>query len=452
MKYDYRELIGYMGMNKLPEGFVEAYELYTPDDSKLLIPRDSYEALLAPYELSKDKKAYLDEALEAIESDERVLAFSKFFVWDMCSVRNKYDISNYTELVPNCLGQYNDAYGFLVLLACVPVAEKEMIARGIPKEYYEDIPHRMLREQMPRYINEGKILVEDMPWKMNFYTLTIFLLDRFLFIPYIFGDPFTLYRNKKTGKVIGIADAGYDVDSEGQIVSPESAHGDEGVGREGTGYEYAKRVAKNQKEFVTTFVEDETKYEGYYENPCGFVENRKVTLLKSEYDKVLKDDDWLIALHIPAGEGYTPERVRSSMKLAIDFYKKYYSELDIKGFWSESWLYDKRLSLLIGKGKNITNVQETFFCYTGGWDGEMAYIHLFKNMDAKLDECECRTSLQRNAKSFLKEGGRFCSTGMVFLTKELEDGTSYITEEDEESFYSIMRKNGMDGRLACLKN
>lgn len=445
MKYDYHELITYMGMDKLPEGFVEAYSLYEPDEETKLMPRESYESLLSPYNLSKERKEYLDRALDAIEKDEKVLSFSKFFVWDMCSVRNKYDISNYTELVPKCLGEYNDAYAFLVLLACVPVAEKEMIRRGIPREYYEDIPHRMLREQMPRYIEKGLIDVEDMPWRMNFYTLTIYLLDRFLFIPYIFGDPFDLYRSKKTGEVIGLYKAGYTVDSEGQVVTEESAKGTEGKDKPGTGYEYAKRVAKVRDAFKTTITETESEITGYYANPCGFVENRLVTLDKSEFERVLKNDDWLIALHIPAGEGYTPERMRASMKLAVDFYEKYYPELDIKGFWSESWLYDKRLSFMIGKGKNITNVQENLFCYTGGWDGEMNYIHLYRTMDAKLSECQCNTTLQKNARQFLLDGHRFCSTGMVFLKEELVTGKSYMTKEDEESFYKLMEENGMKG-------
>ncbi|MBP5454093.1 MAG: hypothetical protein J6Y09_05715, partial [Lachnospiraceae bacterium] len=145
---NFNELVQYVGMHKLPKGFTEAFGLYEPDDSKTLIDKDYYNALLAPYNLSKDQRAYLDETLDAIEKDEKVLLFSKFFVWDMCSMRNKYDIDNYTELVPSCLGKYNEAYAFIILLACVPVAEKEMIRRGIPKEYYADIPHRMIRDQL----------------------------------------------------------------------------------------------------------------------------------------------------------------------------------------------------------------------------------------------------------------------------------------------------------------
>lgn len=446
MKYDYIELIAYMGMKKLPEGFVEAYEMYEPDASTCLIKRQSYEQLLAPYQLPSDKKAYLDEALDVIEKDEKVLAFSKFFVWDMCSVRNKYDINLYTELVPNCLGKYNDAYAFLVLLACVPVAEKEMIKRGIPKEYYEDIPHRMLREQLKRYVDCGRIDVEDMPWKMNFYTLAIFLLDRFLFIPYQFADPFKLYRSKLTGKVMGLSKEDLKVDSEGQLVGEFPEPDEE---KRHTGYEYARRNANKEGTFVTEVKEDEEAVTGFYLNPCGCVENRQVTLSKAEYEVALEDGDWLIALHIPSGEGYTPERMRASMKLAVEFYDKYYPELKVKGFWSESWLYDKRLSFLIGKGKNITNVQEMLFCYSGGWDGEMLYVHLFKEMDAKLEDCICSTTLQKNAKKMLLEGGRFCSTGMVFLREELAGEGNYITKEDEDRFYELMSANGIDGGLLC---
>ena len=216
-----------------------------------------------------------------------------------------------------------------------------------------------------------------------------------------------------------------------------------------TGYEYARRNAQGTETFVTTLMETETEVTGYYLNPCGFVENRKVTLLKEEYEVVLKKEDWLIALHIPGGEGYTPERMRNSMKLALEFYHKYYPELDVKGFWSESWLYDKRLSFLIGKGKNITNVQEMLFCYSGGWDGEMLYVHLFREMEAKLEECICTTSLQKNAKKMLLKGGRFCSTGMIVLTEELKKETSYITEEDEKSFFELMKVNGIDGGMIC---
>ncbi|MCR4933310.1 MAG: hypothetical protein K6A29_03865 [Lachnospiraceae bacterium] len=448
---NFNELVQYVGMHKLPKGFTEAFSLYEPDESKTLIDRDYYNALLAPYNLSKDQRAYLDETLDAIEKDEKVLLFSKFFVWDMCSMRNKYDIDNYTELIPSCLGKYNEAYAFVILLACVPMAEKEMLRRGIPKEYYEDIPHRMIRDQLSRYIETGKIDVLDMPWKLNFYTLTIFLLDRFLFIPYQHGEGFSLYRSKKTGKVVGIPNGGTKYDAEGQLLrwggvdygdeEEESKESEERI--PGSGYEYSERKAKSDYVFTTDKTEENGKVTGYYMNPVGFTEERRVTLDLDEYECVLKQGDFLIALHIPGGEGYTPERMHNSMELALDFFKKYYPEHDMKGFWSSSWLYDKRLEFIIGKGKNITNVQNLMFRYSDGEDGSMLYVHLYKTMDAILKDTDCKTTLQKGAKERLLRGERFLTTGMMILKEEALNHKEYFTKEDELSFYNLMEKWGM---------
>lgn len=441
----YENIISYMGMTKLPKGFFEAYKLYKPDNSKVLIEREYYEKLLAPYSLSTKQKEFLDETLDAIEKDQLVLEFSKFFVWDMCSMRNKYDIDNYTELVPSCLGKYNEAYAFIILLACVPVAEKELIKRGIPKEYYEDIPHRMLRDQMERYINTGKIDVEDLPWKMNFYTLQIFLLDRFLFIPYIHGESFTMYRSKKTGKVVAFNDPDCIYDSEGQLKRwggidyVEAPAEEEQKDIDDTGFEYGRRETKVKADFTTTLTIDGNILTGQYMNPCGMTENRLVSIDLNEYEKVLDKGDYLIALHIPGGEGYTPERMHSSMKLALEFYAKYYPELDMKGFWSSSWLYDERLELVIGKNRNITNVQKLMFRYSDGEDGEMLYIHLFKDMNNKLSTYECTSSLQKGAKEKLLNGERFLTTGMMILKEEALSGKVYYTKEDEEAFYKAIQ-------------
>ncbi len=449
-----------MGLRKLPTGLEEAFGKYTPVKTTELLPHEYYEKLLAPYELPPDKKAYLDRALAAVEADEKVLAFSAFFVWDMCSMRNKYDIDNYTELVPDCLGEFNDAYAFLLLLACVPVSEKEMLRRGIPLKYYEDIPHRMLRDQLKRYKETGRIDVEDMPWKMNFYTLTIFLLDRFLFIPYCHGERFRMYRNVNTGKVVALAEAGCTYDAEGQLLDwgfpdEEGSVSDEYSERHGAGDPetdelgrkngnyYSHRKAEGGQVFVTTLEETDSTVKGYYMNPLGFTENRVVTLDKKEYETALKDGDWLIALHIPGGEGYTPERMHSSLVLALDFFSKYYPELDIKGFWSSSWLYDDRLRLILGDGRNITNVQDMMYRYSDGEDGSMLYVHLFKNMKNALDDYECTTTLQKEAKRYLLAGKRFCTTGMMILKDEAYSGKQYFTKEDKEVLNEMIQSRRM---------
>ncbi|MCR4587505.1 MAG: hypothetical protein K5682_03750 [Lachnospiraceae bacterium] len=462
MDWGYTDLITYMGMRKLPKGLEEAFSLYQkehrPEHRQELMPHDVYEALLSPYDLLPDKKAYLDGALKAVEADERVLFFSRFFVWDMCSMRNKYDIDNYTELIPACLGKYNEAYAFLLLLACVPESEKEMIRRGIPRSYYEDIPHRMLRLQLPRYKETGRIDVEDMPWKMNFYTLTIFLLDRFLFIPYQHGERFRLFRHLDTGKVVGLAEAGAAYDAEGQLLSwgfpdedewretpasPEERKTRDYTDGKPNGYYYSEREAFSGETFTTSLTEEEESITGYYMNPIGYTENKQVTLDKHHYRQVLKEGDWMIALHIPEGEGYTPERMQNSMKLALDFFATYYPELDMKGFWSSSWLYDERLRFLLGEGRNITNVQDIMFRYSDGEDGSMLYVHLYKDMKNPLEDRVCETSLQKKAREYLMAGKRFKTSGMMILPEEVYSGKSYYDQSDREDWEKLVEAGGL---------
>ena len=452
-QYRYQELIEYTRMRKIPKGFEESYEQYKPDDTSYLMTHSFFEEMLAPYGLDEKQHTYLSEALIAVEEDERLLYFSKFFVWDMCSARNKYDVDNYSELVPDCIGKYNEAYCFLVLLACAEKARPEMERRGIPESYYKDIPHRMLREQMKRYKETGKIDVLDMPWKFNFYTLSIFLFDRFLFIPYVHGDRFTMYRSRVNGKVVGLYDGDCKFDTEGQLIDETLPEDDQEkyMGDLETCWSNPYIRNKDRKyAFITDFEDHKESVTGYYMNPLGFTENRKVTLDKKEFEKVLDKNDWLLAFHIPEGEGYTPSRVKKSMELALEFYGKYYPELPIKGFWSESWLYDSRLSLLLTSDKNIVKVQRQFFNYTGGWDGEASYYYLFGGIQNRLDEAECKSSLQKKAKEYLQKGNFFYSTGMIFLREEVDKITEYegltnvpyITEKDYDAFLKMLARNG----------
>lgn len=173
-------------------------------------------------------------------------------------------------------------------------------------------------------------------------------------------------------------------------------------------------------------------------NPLGFTENKKITLDKGEFEPALMENDWLIALHIPGGEGYTPERMHSSMVMALDFFKKYYPELDIKGFWSSSWLYDERLRLILGDGRNITNCQNLMYRYSDGEDGSMLYVHLFKDMKNSLEDYECSSTLQKEAKRYLLAGKRFCTTGMMILSEEAYSGRVYFSEEDKDNWNTLV--------------
>lgn len=417
-KYGYIECLEYCKFDNLPEGIEEKYKYYEPDNVDKLMPKDFLTDIFSRYEVPDDKQELLLNAIEEIEKDSKLFWFTKFLVQDMCSSRNRCDEDFYTNLTPKCMDKYGDLYSFVLLLACVVPSVKLMEERGIPKEYYEDIPHRPLANQLRKLILNNDTKVSDFPWDMNFYTCSIFLLDRFFFIPYKFADPFTMYRNCKTHKVVALRHSGEEFRRDGQ--------------RNGI-----NNVFDNDGKFLSVWEENEDYITANPINPLGFVEKEPVTISKAEWKLALEKGDTLLAFHIPSGPGYTPERVKNSMALAIEFYNKYFPELPVKGFWSESWLYDSRLSLVLDNEKsNIVHVQRQFYNYPIFEGDGMLRYELFGDWKAKSDKVPLKTSLQKAAAKYMETGARFNTLSMIVLKEEVDKVGSmpYITSRDFDSF------------------
>ena len=77
----------------------------------------------------------------------------------------------------------------------------------------------------------------------------------------------------------------------------------------------------------------------------------------------LKKGDILLGTHIPGGPGYEPSRLKSSIQWAGDFFDRYFPEIPVKGFGSESWLYDPHLRLLLKENANILKMQDQMYIY-----------------------------------------------------------------------------------------
>jgi ABC-type multidrug transport system fused ATPase/permease subunit len=94
---------------------------------------------------------------------------------------------------------------------------KALRVRGVPERYAADIPERMTRKQLAKYVKTGDISFDDYPWDMNFYCCQIFLMDRFYFIPYRWGGAPDAWRSLKTGEVKALWTGGVRVRRDGQL-------------------------------------------------------------------------------------------------------------------------------------------------------------------------------------------------------------------------------------------
>ncbi|MCR5754935.1 MAG: hypothetical protein K6G30_09035 [Acetatifactor sp.] len=406
----------------------EARKLYLIESIKkegtFLLDRKVLYDICHKYHLDTGKVIRLESALDEIEENEDLLDLYRFLVWDLCRYKEGEDGWFYLDFQFTYPTRYPDCRKFLLLLACLEPGEAMLKSRGIPEAYYEEIPFHRIAPQMEQYKKTGNCEVLDFPWDKNFYTRSIFLLDRFYFIPYKFGDPFCLYRNKADNRLIGIYDGGYAVRRDGQVV-PE-------------------RKKVEDAAFYTSFEENDDSVKGNYMNPCGILSGRVESLEKEDWGKALQPGDLLLALHIPSGEGYNPHRLNRSMELALQFYGKYFPEYAIKGFWSESWLYDNRLALLLEESTNIVSVQRRFYNYSIGEGGAMLRREIWHRQDVDPDKVEPKTALEKKVVAILRAGGDFCTTSMIVLKEDvarIEKAPLYITESDWDEFQKIMSKN-----------
>ena len=381
----------------------EAMEEHVADleaEEKELLPRETLLAVLDANRVPEEKQLPLLDALDRANAVHELVELAHIMARDAVRGLVRCHAVEFRQPRPVCLdGFAREAYAFLFTQLCVLEGRKALRARGIPETYDEDIPERMTRKQLRKYVETGDISFDDYPWDMNFYCCQIFFLDRFYFIPYRWGDTPTAWRNRETGEVTAIWRAGDRVRRDGQL------DGTNGV--------------RDPEAFLTVYEETETEVRGNRVLPQGRISSETVRLDRALWRKALGEDDYLLALHIPGGEGYTAERVKSSCEKALAFYDRYYPEYEYKGFWSESWLYDPGLREILAPDRNIIRVQKQFYCYPTEEGDRMIRLEVLGDENADPRKLTPRNSLERGMFAVWDRGGRFHTTGMFLLREEV---------------------------------
>ena len=385
--------------NIIPEAMEEHIgDLET--EEKELLPREILKAVLDANRVPDEKQAALTAALEEANKVPELVELAHIMAKDAVRGLVRCHAVEFYQPRPKCLtGFSREAYAFLYTQLCVLEGRKALRERGIPEKYDADIPERMTRKQLKKYVETGDISFDDYPWDMNFYCCQIFFLDRFYFIPYRWGGSPEAWRNSTTGEVVALWHAGTKVRRDGQI------DGVNGI--------------SDPEAFTTKYTETDDAVWGNRVLPEGKISPEIVMLDKKIWRKALGDDDFLLALHIPGGEGYTPERVKSSCVEALAFYDRYYPEYHYIGFWSESWLYDPGLREIVKPDRNIVRVQKQFYCYPVEEGDGMIKLEVLGDENADYRKLTPRNSLERGMFAVWARGDRFHTTGMFLLPDEV---------------------------------
>lgn len=120
-----------------------------------------------------------------------------------------------------------------------------------------------------------------------------------------------------------------------------------------------------------------------------------------------KDED-VISVHIPSDAMITRENCVASYALSKEFFQEYYPEFAYNYYICDSWMLSPGLGDVLPADSRIISFQKDYTI--AEWDKEnRSYLEwVYKNPAETLttEELPENTSLQRNIKKYLQEGGR----------------------------------------------
>ena len=156
----FSELLKITG-NIAPEG-LEQYIGDLSTDEKELLPRARLQYVLDLNHVPCDKQDRLLDALDEANAIPELVELSHIMAQDAVRALNRCTACEFVQPKPACLtGFSRDAFGFLFSQLLVLEGRKQLRARSIPEKYDLDIPERMTRRALGKYVETGDINFDE---------------------------------------------------------------------------------------------------------------------------------------------------------------------------------------------------------------------------------------------------------------------------------------------------
>lgn len=168
--------------------------------------------------------------------------------------------------------------------------------------------------------------------------------------------------------------------------------------------------------FVTDFQETDNCYIGYPVENKRFI-NKQVTYSKELWECILRPNDDVLNLHIPAGVDLTPSCVANSIQIGMDAAKRFYPEIPLSILMCSSWLLDPVLEDFLGENSKIAMFGKMFHRFPVGGGGRSGFQFIFPGKYEDERTLPENTRLQRAVKNHFLNGGNLLSYGGIFIDK-----------------------------------
>lgn len=147
------------------------------------------------------------------------------------------------------------------------------------------------------------------------------------------------------------------------------------------------------------------------------------TINDFQYETAEHNGKNAVGVHIPSGTKLDVVSNLRSFKEALDFFDRFYPELNMSGMVCESWLLSPQVEEVMGKKTNISRFGDMFDRFDIGDTKGMAvfrFVYGFSEPYPSVDELPENTTLQRKMKEYMKAGKRVCAYGGFISREDVE--------------------------------
>jgi hypothetical protein len=320
-------------------------------------------------------------------------------------------------MIPQEVHPSSEMFYAQVFLSALPHA----VALAAEREIEEEIVLHTLQD-IQIWIEDhrnktGRWGLSQRGWFAFHFSGELYQLGRLQFQPANFHHDFHFHRGRKDGRVIALAGSGMVFREDGQCIDADLKSWSQ---TQTQGQTDPKPELK--KSWTATYRRDRKKVFGYPVSPEGRALGKPLSLETDEWPEVLKKDDPVLAVHIPAAGPLDPEACSSSYRRAFPFFKRAFPRLSPKAFTCTSWLMDNQLTLdylsrEIPPESNIPRFLRGYYLLPlPGTTDSQTLERIFNGKTINdLETAPQQTGLQRAITRRMKTGGRWrMAIGVIF--------------------------------------
>lgn len=394
----------------------------------------------------------LVRAAEIIRGNEDLLDWAGFYhylLYDTHIIRrNPYGL-NFPLPDSSLMGEYRDLFLLLAQISGLYRSVHRYRQLGVNDDIiratYRDVSVWM--EWHRRHFKRWGF--RQHAWLSHHAHTRVFRLGRLQFVSGSFGPEVEVFRSKKTGEHLILAQDRAIFSEDGlRLTTAEELSYNEKL--QSTSLFNRDRIlpagtwmVNHDRENVWLRPDEPAWYTVIQED--GIAVRKQMMIVWDDYEPILKQGTPVINIHIPPGSSLLASEVHESLAEALKFFAREGHQTSFTAFVSKAWLLDPQFDIIIRRPSNILDYQDLFHLFPLIRDEQPGLRSIYGphiNRDLPQDWPQ-ETSLQRALLQFRNQGFRHTEGGGYILRDEL---IRQYTEEgrlDEDELKTITNKKAV---------